>query len=52
MKEYKGLITAQDFKDIMTIAFVKDNIYTWKVVFDLKNYETYKELKEDIEILA
>ncbi len=45
--EYKCMVQSQDFKDILKIDMVKDNIYLWKLSFDVSKYEISKELKED-----
>ena len=34
---------------MLKIDMVGDNIYTWKVTFDLSKYEISNELKEDFE---
>ena len=45
--EYKCMVQSQDFKDILKIDMVKDNIYLWRLSFDVSKYEISKELKED-----
>lgn len=47
MTEYKGMLSSKDFKEMLKIEMVKDNIYTWKLSFDITNYEVSKELKDD-----
>jgi ubiquitin-conjugating enzyme E2 Q len=41
------MLTSTDFKDILNIDFVKDNMFTWRVTFDITKYEIHKDLKED-----
>ena len=42
-----GLLASSEFKQKLQIDFFKDNMYVWKVRFDLQNYEISKTLKED-----
>lgn len=41
MKEYKSLLASSDFKGVMNIGFIKDNLYDWKVEIDLTLYESH-----------
>lgn len=45
MIEYKHMLMSKDFKDILKIDMVKDNIYIWKLVFNVTKYEISKELR-------
>jgi hypothetical protein len=49
MVEYKSMVSAKDFKNLMKIEIPNDNFYTWRIAFDLSKYEISKELKEDFE---
>ena len=49
MIEFKALLSSKDFKDIMKIDFVKDNLYLWRVTFDITKYELSKELRTDFQ---
>ena len=40
------MLSSKDFKNILKIEMVNDNIYSWKVSFNITNYEIPKELKE------
>ena len=48
--EYKGLTTSKDFKNFQ-ITFREDNVYIWKIVFDIPKFDVTKELKGDFEAL-
>ena len=50
-KEYVGMLSSLEFKDKVSVDMFKDNMYIWKVSFDLINYEISKQLKEDFEAL-
>lgn len=47
-----GLLNSGEFKDKMEIEFAGDNMYVWRVRFDLQRYEISKELKADFVALA
>ena len=51
MKEYKSLSKSEEFKGVILVSFIKDNIYTWHVEVDLTLYECHPKLKEDISTL-
>ena len=51
-KDYAGLLASSEFKDKVSVDFFKDNMYIWRVKFDLHNYEISKNLKNDFESLA
>lgn len=44
-KDYAGMMKSSEFKDKLKIEFFKNNMYVWKVSFDILNYEISKELK-------
>jgi len=46
-KDYVGLMKSTEFKDKLKIEFYKNNMYIWKVCFDILNYEISKDLKQD-----
>lgn len=46
-KDYVGLMASSEFKEKLTIDFFKDNMYIWKVKFDLTQYEIGGDLKND-----
>ena len=46
-KDYIGLLASTEFKEMMTVDFLKDNMYVWRVKFDLQKYEISKSLKTD-----
>lgn len=46
-KDYVGLMKSSEFKEKLRIEFFKNNMYVWKVYFDLLNYEVSNELKKD-----
>jgi hypothetical protein len=48
-KDYAGLLASSEFKDKVTVDFFKDNMYIWRVKFDLHKYEISKNLKSDFE---
>ena len=35
MAEYRNMVKSSDFKNIAGVEFVRDNLYTWKIVFDI-----------------
>ena len=37
-KDYAGLLASSEFKDKCSIDFFKDNMYIWRVKFDLHSY--------------
>jgi hypothetical protein len=43
------MLSSKDFKDVVKIEMVKDSLYTWKICFNLTNYEISKELRQDFE---
>jgi hypothetical protein len=43
---------SDEFKGIVQCEFYRDNIYVWKVYFDILKYEVSKSLKADFETLA
>lgn len=47
-----GLLQSDEFKDKLAIDFFKDNMYVWRVKFDLIKYEISKHLKEDFAVLS
>ena len=51
-KDYAGLLASSEFKGKVNVEFFKDNMYVWRVKFDLSQYEISKELKQDFEIYA
>ena len=51
-KDYIGLMSSGEFKDIAQCEFFKDNMYVWRLGFDLQKYEVSKTLKVDFESLA
>lgn len=51
-KDYVGLLQSEEFKDKVAIDFFKDNMYVWRVKFDLIKYEISKQLKEDFAVLS
>ena len=51
-KDYVGLLNSSEFKEKMEIQFTGDNMYVWRVRFDIQRYEISKELKSDFEQLA
>jgi hypothetical protein len=46
-KDFIGLQGSSEFKDKISIDFFKDNMYVWRIKFDLVNYEISKKLKGD-----
>ena len=38
-KDYVGIMQSLEFKDKLTVEFLKDNLYVWRMKFDLINYE-------------
>lgn len=42
---------SSEFKEKIKIEFFKNNMYIWKVSFDIANYEISNELKNDFEQL-
>lgn len=46
-KDYVCLLSSSEFKDKVTVDFFKDNMYIWKVQFDLVSYEVGSSLKSD-----
>lgn len=51
-KDYVGLLSSSEFKEIIEANFYKDNIYVWRVKFDLERYEISPALKADFQSLA
>lgn len=49
IKEYKSLLSSHDFKEIVNVKFIKDNVYQWLVIFDIAKYEIYDKLKDDFK---
>lgn len=50
-KDYVGLLASSEFKDRVSVEFFKDNMYVWKVKFDILNYEISTNLKADFKQL-
>ncbi|CDW86592.1 uba ts-n domain containing protein [Stylonychia lemnae] len=50
-KEYAGLMKSNEFKDKISIDFHQNNIYVWRVSFDIMNYEISKDLQKDFQEL-
>jgi len=46
--EYKGLSTSKEFKNTK-ITIKEDNMYVWRMVFDILKFDLSKELKLDFE---
>jgi hypothetical protein len=46
------MLKSSEFKDKLKIEFYKNNMYIWKVSFDIMNYEISKELKQDFMALS
>ena len=42
---------SSEFKDKLNIEFFKNNMYIWKVSFDILSYEISNELKQDFMLL-
>lgn len=51
-KDYIGLMGSGEFKNIAECEFYKDNMYVWRLSFNLFKYEVSKNLKVDFESLA
>ncbi len=51
-KDYAGLLASSEFKDKVSVEFYKDNMYVWRVKFDLTKYEISQDLKNDFIQLA
>jgi ubiquitin-protein ligase len=51
-KDYSGLLASSEFKDKVSIDFFKDNMYVWRVKFDLSKYDISEQLKQDFVALA
>lgn len=51
-KDYAGLMASSEFKDKVTVDFYRDNMYIWRVKFDLMKYEITKTLREDFKAVA
>lgn len=51
-KDYVGLMKSSEFKDKIKVEFFKNNMYIWKVSFDIVHYEVSNELKSDFKKLA
>lgn len=43
---------SSEFKDKLKVEFFKNNMYIWKVSFDLIKYEVSNDLKNDFKQLA
>jgi hypothetical protein len=41
------MLKSTEFKDKLKIEFFKNNMYIWKVSFDIIDYEISKELRQD-----
>ncbi|MDR3549565.1 MAG: hypothetical protein P4M11_15075 [Candidatus Pacebacteria bacterium] len=48
--EYRSLSTSKDFKNF-ALTFKEDNVYIWRMVFDILKFDLTKELKADFESL-
>ena len=44
-------MSSDEFKEKVNIEFHKDNMYIWKVQFDIMLYEISKQLKDDFDAL-
>lgn len=51
-KDYVGLNSSEEFKDMLKVDFFKDNMYVWRVKFDLNKYEISKQLRADFKAVA
>ena len=50
-KDYAGLIKSSEFKNKIEIEFYNNNMYVWRVYFDLINYQVSASLKKDFQDL-
>lgn len=48
MLEYRGLKESKEFKHV-TITIKEDNVYIWRMAFDILKFDLTKELKSDFE---
>jgi len=46
--EYKNLTTSKDFKNF-TLSFKEENLYIWKMTFDILKFDLSQTLREDYE---
>lgn len=51
-KEYISMMKSTEFKDKVKIDFHQNNMYAWKVIFDITKYEVSKELAKDFKDLG
>ncbi len=49
--EYRGLTTSKDFKNF-TVNFKENNVYIWRINFDILKFDLSKELRNDFETLS
>lgn len=47
--DYVGLLASSEFKEKLAVEFIKDNMYIWRIKFNLQSYDFSKNLKEDFE---
>ena len=47
-KDYAGLMKSSEFRNKLTVDFHNNNMYVWRVYFDLLNYEVSANLKKDL----
>lgn len=48
--EYKGLTSSKEFKN-SKIVMEENNIYKWKILFEILKFDLSKELKQDFETI-
>lgn len=46
------MMKSTEFKDKVKIDFHQNNMYAWKVIFDITKYEVSKELAKDFKDLG
>lgn len=48
--EYRSLTTSKEFKNF-NIVMKDNNIYIWRMIFDILKFDISKELKQDFEVI-